>query len=136
MLIFKDFITVEEEDNLLRELEVHLKRLRYEYDHWDDAIHGYRETERKSWKKENQTIVDRIRNVAFEENSKLLPLVHVLDLSKDGWIKPHVDSVKFCGDTIAGISLLSSAVMRLINEGDKTKFGDVLLERRSLYVMK
>jgi alkylated DNA repair protein alkB homolog 7 len=80
-------------------------------------------------------------------------------LAEDGHIKPHVDSVRFCGNTIAGLSLLSDSVMRLIrttesdeiaakdqssNDYSRTKFekdenafyADVLLKRRSLYIMK
>lgn len=67
---------------------------------------------------------------------KPLAHVHVLDLAKEGEIKPHVDSVKFCGDTIAGLSLLSSSVMRLIREEDASEVIDVKLNRRSLYIMK
>lgn len=62
--------------------------------------------------------------------------VHVLDLAKEGEIKPHVDSVKFCGDTIAGLSLLSSSVMRLIHEKNPEDVVDVKLNQRSLYIMK
>lgn len=36
-LVFPDFITGDEEDALLQEAEPHLKRLRYEFDHWDDV---------------------------------------------------------------------------------------------------
>ena len=28
--------------------------------------------------------------------------MHILDLHEDGYIKPHVDAVRFCGNTIAG----------------------------------
>lgn len=72
-------------------------------------------------------------------------------------IKPHVDSVRYCGSTIAGISLLSDCVMRLVrvdeensatNEADfrtapsnstlkfKDYYANILLPRYSLYIMK
>lgn len=35
-----------------------------------------------------------MRTVAFAEGSPLLGPVHVLDLDKNGFIKPHIDSVK------------------------------------------
>ena len=44
--------------------------------------------------------------------------------------------MQFCGDTIAGISLLSSAVMRLVNEKEKESHADLLLRRRSLYILR
>ena len=33
----EDFITVEEEKSLLKEIEPHMKRLKYEKSHWDDV---------------------------------------------------------------------------------------------------
>lgn len=132
----EEFVNEHEEGLLLAELESVMRRLRYEHAHWDDAIHGYRETEKANWNEANNTVVQRIRDIAFSGDTKQLRYVHVLDIKKDGYIKPHVDSVKFCGNTIAGLSLMSSSVMRLTHEADKAKTVDVLLNRRSLYIMK
>jgi len=131
-----EFITEQEEKSLLEEITPYMKRLRYEFDHWDNAIHGYRETERSAWNENNSKIIEKIRKAAFRDDVGQLQHVHILDLAKDGFIKPHVDSVKFCGDTIAGLSLLSDCVMRLTNETDKNLSFDILLKRRSLYIMK
>lgn len=68
--------------------------------------------------------------------SNLLNHVHVLDLHENGFIKLHVDSTRFCGNTIAGLSLMGDCVMRLQNEKDKDKCAKVLLKRRSLYIMR
>ena len=38
---------------------------------------------------------------------------HVVDLAKDGHIGAHVDSIKFSGGIVAGLSLLSQRTMRL-----------------------
>lgn len=130
------FITEEEEAILIREIEPGLKRKRYEYDHWDDAIHGYRETERVTWGPACLGILNRVRSVAFPQGSQLLGPVHILDLDKKGYIKPHIDSVKFCGSTIAGLSLLSSSVMRLVKEGSPNEWLDLFLPRCSLYIMR
>lgn len=130
------FITEEEEGAFLRELEPGLKKKRYEFDHWDDAIHGYRETERVSWGAACEDVLNRIRTVAFPEGSQLLGPVHVLDLDKSGYIKPHIDSVKFCGSTIAGVSLLSDSIMRLVKEDASSEWLDLLLPRRSLYILR
>lgn len=35
--VSKDFITEEEEATLMKELEPHLKRMKYEFNHWDDV---------------------------------------------------------------------------------------------------
>lgn len=160
MIIVEDFISEAEEQSLIAEAEKSLKRMRYEYDHWDDAIHGYREMEKVDWLPENRILFDRVRQYAFV--SDIMPHVHILDLAKDGIIKPHVDSSRYCGTTIAGLSLLTDCIMRL-RRVDETKyvqpkmgedspstnnpddgrpaveysyFADALLKRRSLYVMK
>lgn len=94
MNILENFITQEEEDSLMEELESYLKRLHYEKDHWDDAIAVYRETERKQWYPKNKEIIQRLILRAFTSNDGVLPHVHVLDLAADGFIKAHVDSVR------------------------------------------
>lgn len=37
MKIHEDFITIDEEKNLLEELELKFRRTRYQFDHWDDV---------------------------------------------------------------------------------------------------
>lgn len=112
-----DFISAEEETQLLAEIEPYMKRLHYEYDHWDDAIHGFRETERKQWYPHNRAVLERVRHTAFD--GEIMPYVHILDLAEEGVIKPHVDSTRYCGNTIAGISLLSDSVMRLVRVDER-----------------
>lgn len=136
MLIFPDFLSEKEEDSILAEVEPYMKRLRYEFDHWDNAIHGYRETEKLKWNEENQKIFQRVRDLAFPAGVPQIAYVHVLDISKEGYIKPHVDAVRFCGNTIAGMCLLSSCVMRLALEKDSSHYGDFFLKRRSMYIMR
>ncbi|ALC44481.1 CG14130 [Drosophila busckii] len=112
MRIIRGFISEAEEKQLHEEIEPYMSRLRYEREHWDDAIHGFRETERKKWYPSNRQVLERVRQVAFE--GEIMQFVHILDLEADGVIKPHVDSTRYCGNTIAGISLLSDSVMRLV----------------------
>ncbi|XP_034046002.1 alpha-ketoglutarate-dependent dioxygenase alkB homolog 7, mitochondrial [Thalassophryne amazonica] len=131
-----EFVTEEEEEAFLRELEPGLRKKRYEFDHWDDAIHGYRETERVTWGAQCMNTLKRMQSVAFAEGSSVLGPVHILDLDKTGYIKPHIDSIKFCGNTITGLSLLSDSVMRLIKEGVTGEWMDLLLPRRSLYILR
>ncbi|XP_055951376.1 alpha-ketoglutarate-dependent dioxygenase alkB homolog 7, mitochondrial-like isoform X1 [Argiope bruennichi] len=133
--LYENFISESEEENLMKEIDPIFKRRRYEFDHWDGAIQGYKETEKADWNEENSKIIQRLQKLAFPAECKTLKLVHVLDLSKDGYIKPHVDSVRFCGNIISGISLLSSSIMRLAMEENKEMFVDVLLQRQSLYIM-
>ncbi|KAL0270521.1 UNVERIFIED_CONTAM: hypothetical protein PYX00_007907 [Menopon gallinae] len=135
MKIYEDFISTEEEKSLLDEIEPYIKRLRYENSHWDNAISQYRETEKMKWNSSNRVIIDRVINLAFQSGTAPLKYVHVLDLKATGVIKPHVDSVKFCGDTIAGISLLTDSIMRLRVDKERVNYVDILLKRMSLYIM-
>ncbi|GJQ80666.1 hypothetical protein Trydic_g9250 [Trypoxylus dichotomus] len=135
MSVHYDFITSKEEESIFNEIEPYLKRMRYQFDHWDDAIHGYRETERLQWNGNNRNILNRVRQLAFPPKVAQLKHVHILDLDKNGYIKPHIDAVRFCGDTIAGLSLLTDSVMRLVHDKHTHLYADILLKRRSLYVM-
>ena len=62
------------------------------------AIEGYRETEKSHWSDANQPIIDKLKTVTGEavEGKSLKPLdeVHVLDLAREGYTKPHTDSIK------------------------------------------
>lgn len=136
MTIYPNFITNEEEKSLLNEVEPYLKRMRYEYSHWDDRIHGYRETEFTKWNENNIKIINKVRELAFPRGMSQLKFVHVLDLAENGWIKPHVDSTRYCGEVIATMSLLSDCIMRLTYVDHETDYwDDFLIPRRSLYVM-
>ncbi|XP_023334732.1 alpha-ketoglutarate-dependent dioxygenase alkB homolog 7, mitochondrial [Eurytemora carolleeae] len=138
-LIYENFVSLTEEENLMAEFEPHLKRHLYEKDHWDNAISGFRETEKKLFDKRNSPIIQRIRDISFPSSgkeSKILPYTHILDLAEDGFIKPHVDSIRFCGDRVAVVSLLSSSIGRFALEKDSSISVVVLIPRRSLYIMK
>lgn len=84
MTIIENFVTPEEEAEILKEIEPYLKRMRYERDHWDDAIQGFRETERKSWYPRNKELINRVLATAFPKSSSTLPHIHVLDLEATG----------------------------------------------------
>ena len=96
---YPEIISEEEEMSIFKEVQPYLKRLVYEKQHWDEAIVNFRETEKKHWNKHNEPLIQRIRQMAFKDDSKILPYVHVLDLAEDGHIKPHIDSsrVRYTG---------------------------------------
>ncbi|CAK8675742.1 alpha-ketoglutarate-dependent dioxygenase alkB homolog 7, mitochondrial-like [Clavelina lepadiformis] len=133
--IVEDFITEEEEKCLIKEIEPKWRRLKYQSGHWDNAIQDYRETEISKWSRQSDSIINRIRSVAFKDSDLQKTLVHILDLSADGYIKPHVDSVKFCGGVIAGLSLLSPCIMKFVKEDEPNMWIKALLKQRSLYIM-
>lgn len=47
--VIPNFITVEQHENLLDEIEATLKKRRYQPDHFDKVISGYKETEKSIW---------------------------------------------------------------------------------------
>ncbi|CAJ0945235.1 unnamed protein product, partial [Mesorhabditis belari] len=128
-----EFISDREEAGLISEVEPHMKRLRYEKSHWDDAIHLYREREQRKWSDANEMVIQRVREASFPNLTRHLTYVHILDLHKDGVIKAHIDSIRYCGDVVTGISLLSNTVMRLRHKDCKDLIADLYLARRSLY---
>ncbi|XP_011504813.1 PREDICTED: alpha-ketoglutarate-dependent dioxygenase alkB homolog 7, mitochondrial [Ceratosolen solmsi marchali] len=137
LTVYENYLTIEEEKSLLNEVDPYLQNLKYETSHWDDMIHGYRETEYCKWNEDNLKIINKIKEKAFPSDMEQLKLVHVLDLAEDGWIKPHVDSIKFCGEIIATVSLLSDCVMRFTYVGHEEDYwDDFFIPRRSLYIMK
>mmetsp|Transcript_58680 Transcript_58680/g.132812 ORF Transcript_58680/g.132812 Transcript_58680/m.132812 type:complete len:231 (+) Transcript_58680:40-732(+) len=152
--IFQDAISPTQEASLMHELFPILSRRRYQRAHWDSVIEGYREVERPFWKSpENEATIAKLRGqisdfVSSQAPGAAEPLgytgewlpVHVLDLSEEGFITPHVDSVKFSGGLVCGLSLLSSAVMVLspedpvLSRSSDAKV-EMFLPRRSLYVL-
>ena len=122
--VINDFINEAEESDLMKEVEPHLKRLVYEKDHWDEAIVGFRETERKQWNQVNSVIIDKLRKAAFKPKDKYLPYVHVLDLAEDGHIKPHIDSPR--------VKLLFSSFARNIDKKNHSFFSFAVIQWLSL----
>ncbi|CAL8105950.1 unnamed protein product [Orchesella dallaii] len=98
------------------------------------TIHDYRETERAKRNQSNTQIINRIRSLCFPPAVPQLRFVHILDLAMTEVIKPHIDS--FCGNTIAGLSLLSDSIMRLRHDVQKDFYRDGFLSRLSPYVMR
>ena len=67
---------------------------------------------------------------------------HAIDLHGEGELNAHVDSVRFSGSMVAGLSLLSGSIMRFRPDKgtdqpaeDSVGFVDIYLPPLSLYVM-
>lgn len=131
-----NFITEDQEAELLAEIEPHMKRMKWDEEHWDQQIHLYREGEQSKWNSKNQKLIERIWTTSFPDRNRCSPFVHILDLHADGFIRPHLDEARYCGRIICGLSLLSSSIMRLQHCDDclaDLLRADLLLPRRSLY---
>jgi alkylated DNA repair protein alkB family protein 7 len=121
-------------------------RRRYEKGHWDAVIIKYKETElldESSLSIETQSVLDRVREQLlqchFDDDHKKqvtwLPC-HAIDLHPEGALNAHVDSVRFSGDIVGGLSLLSPSIMRLKPEGEgESGHVDLFLPPLSLYVI-
>jgi len=171
LTVLPNVITVEQHDELVAFLQPRLRRSRYEKGHWDGVITQYREhqidhaTLPASCRRTILTVFRRLFSNPIEPLQQqqqqqhdqstdsdslewqrlqrtLLPL-HVLDLAENGYIKAHVDNIKFSGELLSGLSLLSESIMRLTpatNDTDPTPspppsphYIDLLLLPRSLY---
>ena len=116
LIVMPDFISASEEEEICKHVYPLLK-FRYQGTHWDDVIVKYREIElaveeHAVW----QRVTERMKEAIMEHQGQpdmqfLAP--HVVDLAKDGHIGAHVDSIKFSGGIVAGLSLLSHRIMRL-----------------------
>jgi alkylated DNA repair protein alkB family protein 7 len=148
--ITPDVISQDESEEAVSLVDSKLKRLRYLGNHWDSVITGYREVELgPGHAMHDHPIIRRLQNLIIADHGLMtFRSPHVIDLAGDkGCIGPHIDSVKFSGGIVAGLSLLSTRVMRLRLDAEFThnyqdpKYYsmplvlDLLLPPRSLYVL-
>ena len=142
--VFNEVISVTQERALIDEIDPLLSRRRFQRDHWDQVIVGYKEIERSHWiNPMNESTVmnirDEITRIVTQQSFSWLP-VHIIELEKEGFITPHVDSIKFSGGLVCGLSLLSPAVMKLsLSEhplaSDDEAQVHLILPPRSLYIL-
>ncbi|KAL7511778.1 hypothetical protein ACHAXN_012437 [Cyclotella atomus] len=143
--VYPNFITEEESKSIIKEVSKRMKRRRFEQGHWDSVIVGCREVElvipndlpsdsstSNSDKDSPPLFVNAIRrtrkhleakHLTHSESIRWIPC-HAIDLSADGRLDAHVDSIKFSGDIVAGISLLSDSIMRLKPCSEEWKSSD------------
>ncbi|KAG8968952.1 hypothetical protein FRC03_005497 [Tulasnella sp. 419] len=120
----------------------------FEEGHFDGVIHGYRECHVSNWPEEVHPLLDRIIALMpggqFSHESSIKPAIqsHLLHLSTDGEILPHVDNVEASGRVIVGVSLGSTRILRLQKASTQTEqpnppeWIDILLESGSVYVQR
>lgn len=174
--LFANIITEEEERQLVNDLQVLFKKKKYINNHWDSVISFYKEIEldENTLNDHSRNIFDRCRKFIDDHtknNYEYLPL-HAIELAPQGHIgkivmaiqnfevlnrsftpflaDAHVDSVKFSGELVSGLSLLSDRVLTLLpsdSEGnviDSVNSSNVtnvkayafLVPSRSLYFIK
>ncbi|KAL3800349.1 hypothetical protein HJC23_003645 [Cyclotella cryptica] len=151
-VVFPNFITEEEGKSFIKEVSKRMKRRRFEQGHWDSVIVGYREVELTI--PEDASCESAISNAGVEDTPLFVEAIqrtrqhlearhfssnntfsspergvkwipcHVIDLKEEGRLDAHVDSVKFSGQIVAGLSLLSDSIMRLKPCSDEWKSED------------
>uniref|UniRef100_A0A7S4SMI8 Alpha-ketoglutarate-dependent dioxygenase AlkB-like domain-containing protein n=1 Tax=Ditylum brightwellii TaxID=49249 RepID=A0A7S4SMI8_9STRA len=163
-VVYNSFLSKSECNALVLDITSKMKRRRYEKGHWDAVITTYKEVELRiphdfhgteeerivsscDLSKETIQTIQRVRHhlelhhffnsASPDDKVGWLPS-HAIDLAKHGELTAHVDSVKFSGGIVAGLSLLSSSIMRLRPEKEKKEeegYIDLWLEQGSLYVL-
>lgn len=158
-VVYPGFLSEEEGHSLVKEVSKRLKRRRFEDGHWDSVISKYREIELATpdevgsdstidspqYAQTIQRARDLLQSYVCPENPLTWLPCHAIDLSKNGSLDAHVDSVKFSGGIVAGISLLSDSIMRLRpakgewidDNSDESLSGhvDLYLPKLSLYCL-
>jgi len=150
--VLPNFISDAEHDSLLKDANSFLAKKPFLNDHFDGVITGYREGLMNLSKEgpQNDNLVElsklskRVYSHFPKTSSPLMPSVHFIELQKNGSIGKHVDSIKFSGSVVAGISLQSDCVMHLypVNIGSdggenihSFPLVDVYIPKKSLYIM-
>lgn len=120
-VVYTNALTQTEGDLITKEILSRMKRRRYEKGHWDAVIVNYKEVEMSDFSfdtPEIPNIFHRVRQHLAEHHLNSNPVewlpCHAIDLKKEGELTAHVDSIKFSGDLVAGVSLLSPSIMRLV----------------------
>ena len=110
--------------SMLSLLPYYIIRRRFEKGHWDAVIRHYKEVELieddGSLSETTLDVLQRIRQHLAEQHFSIktnttpiwLPS-HAIHLKQEGELHAHVDSVRFSGDIVAGLSLGSTSIMRL-----------------------
>lgn len=145
-LVYPEAVSEREADALVQDIQLRMKRRRYEKGHWDAVIKHYKEIEMPlpsevsisggesggphSLSDLSVAAINRIRHQLEEKHfgpggardqegrtKDRLPIqwipCHGIDLKKEGQLTAHVDSVRYSGLIVVGLSLLSSSIMRL-----------------------
>lgn len=150
LVLQHDFISRDEESELLAMADEKLAGEPYVNSHYDGVISGYRECAVPILDIHSPgaaAAVQRQRQAAWSATHGakrrgigMFPYVQVIDMPASGKIKAHRDNMKMFGEFTAGLNLLSSAVVRFApcttpDETVRLPSFDVVLRPRTLYVM-
>jgi alkylated DNA repair protein alkB family protein 7 len=137
--IYPDLVSEDEHAVLCADADAALGAGRSERAHWDGVASGYREraVQLDGGPLSFVSLARRVHALfpAGPASGIPKPSVHVLELEAPGRIDAHVDSVKFSGGIVAGVCLLSDAVMHLSSVAVPGASATLLLPARCAYVL-
>lgn len=126
-----NFISVKEEAELISELSLKFKYMKWNVSHFDNKIENYREymiSDLGQFKKLSYLIEKSVRTIMMDR--QILP-IHVLELRHNGVIKPHLDHKDYSGSIVAGLSLQKDSILTL-TDSESSSSVNIFLPRRSL----
>ena len=141
LLFCPDFADEAEAAGMMPEIDQRLRKFRYEDVHVDGVIDGYREViftraaSYPSFAAVEAGTVKVVRELMAAPDMAILP-AHVLDLSAKGSIRPHVDGKHLSGVFVAGLSLLSTRIVRFRHTQNPNATVDLILPPRSFYMQR
>ena len=125
-----NFITKNEEIELLMEIGRKLKFMRWNMGHFDGKISNYREYLAQDLTQFPTLVYIMRTSISSQMMGKYILPVHILELRHDGEILPHIDNINYSGSIIAGLSLQQDSVLTLSNAEESES---IILPRRSFY---
>ncbi|GAB5586686.1 hypothetical protein Unana1_01586 [Umbelopsis nana] len=142
-LVYPGFVSNQEHDRIADICEKKLKRalgrqVEYHQQHFDTVIHRYRECSASHWGKQDEYMTDFIKSRIYSTFPDQFEWIepHILDLDAGGEIRAHIDNVEYSGSVVAGLCLLSPAIMTLRHKDDSNIRLDVLLEPGTFYIQR
>ncbi|KAJ3090831.1 Alpha-ketoglutarate-dependent dioxygenase alkB 7, mitochondrial [Quaeritorhiza haematococci] len=154
LLLDPCFLSEEEHDTLKAGCIQKLARLcrgPYVETHFDGVIRGYKECTVSSWALSSSPntantdddkilrILERARQSLRTWTKNDIPFIspHILELREgNSGIGPHVDNVKASGNIVAGLCLISPAIIIFRRKDNPQQYIRALLPERSLYLQR
>lgn len=155
--VIKNFLDIRTQALLTQECTKLLDNCEWSNNHFDNTIVGYREAmisqNRPLQSQALEFLTHSIKGLFFSSSSESsLESPHIIELSSQGFIKPHIDNVsslvirdvfdsifyKYCGEIIIGVSLLSQRSMTFTSVSNLNRLKSFMLDLPvgSLYIQR
>lgn len=136
--LYTNVLSPESEAEILKEIGLKLKTMKWNSTHLDNKIRNYREfcisdgnRFPKLWESLRQ-ILPLISSTARLETDLLPP--HILELRHDGIIMNHIDHPEYSGNFIAVLSLQRDSLLSVFDPSCASPVFETEIPARSLYL--